>query len=66
MEIFLILLSLAIAIALIILTAKILVMKKAAKEIDDQFSKLIEGYQRFDSHILRRQRYARSCLLVKC
>lgn len=43
MEIFLILLSLAIAIALIILTAKILVMKKAAKEIDDQFSKLIEG-----------------------
>ncbi|MDE6474734.1 MAG: HAMP domain-containing histidine kinase [Clostridia bacterium] len=43
MEIFLILLSLAIAIALIILTAKILIMKKAAKEIKEQFSKLIQG-----------------------
>ena len=43
MEIFLTLLSLAIAIALMILTAKILIMKKAAKEIKEQFSKLIEG-----------------------
>ena len=43
MEIFLIILSIALAAAGIILTAKIIVIKKAAKEINGQFSKLLQG-----------------------
>ena len=43
MEIVLTILCIAFAIVLIILTVKILVMKKASKEMSEQFSKLIEG-----------------------
>ena len=43
MEIVLTILCIVFAIVIIILTAKILVMKKTAKEISEQFSKLIEG-----------------------
>ena len=43
MEIVLTILCVAFAIALIILTAKVLVMKKSTREISEQFSKLIEG-----------------------
>ena len=43
MEIFLTILSIALVITVIILTAKILVLKKSTREISEQFSKLIEG-----------------------
>lgn len=43
MEIFLIILSIALAAAGIILTAKIIVIKKATKEINGQFSRLLQG-----------------------
>ncbi|MDE6275993.1 MAG: sensor histidine kinase, partial [Clostridia bacterium] len=43
MEIILILLSVAFALTLIILLAKVLIMKKSTREINSQFSKLIEG-----------------------
>ena len=43
MEIILILLGVALVLTLIILLAKVLIMKKAAREINKQFSRLIEG-----------------------
>ncbi|MDE5755542.1 MAG: HAMP domain-containing histidine kinase [Clostridia bacterium] len=43
MIVFLTILSAALAISLIITTVKVLVMKKSTREINEQFSKLIEG-----------------------